>query len=182
MSDILAVFGILFLLGTAYPGLLLFCWLLFPTLTERARQRIAAHPQRSFWTGLGLAVVLLIPTLVLLSLPSGMMQGLGWIIILLELAFSGLGAAGLAREIGSRLAAQSSGALTPAGSFLRGAVALELAAIFPLIGWLVVFPAATLASFGAAAYAFATRKRAAAVPAPASDTSLVKIPANEALS
>jgi hypothetical protein len=167
MSDILAVFGILILLGIAYPGLLLFCWLLFPSLTERAREQIATRPQRSFWSGLGLAILLLLPTMLLLSLPSGVMKGLGWILILVELACSGLGAVGLAREIGNRLAKNSAGSMSLVNSFVRGAAALELAVIFPLIGWVFIFPITTLTSLGAAFYAFTTRKRSAPVPAPA---------------
>jgi hypothetical protein len=131
----------------------------------------------------GLALLLLVPSLILFSLPSGVMQGLGWILILLELAFSSLGAAGLAREIGSRLALQSTGSMPAAGSFLRGAVALELAVIFPLVGWLVVFPIATLASFGAAFSALHPHKQLVSAPVfSANDSADVKVPTHDALS
>ena len=39
MSDILAIFGILFFLGLSYPGLLLTWKLLFPELVDRAQVR-----------------------------------------------------------------------------------------------------------------------------------------------
>ena len=34
------------------------------------------------------------------------------------------------------------------GAFLRGAAVIELATIFPVIGWLLVFPVATLTALG----------------------------------
>jgi hypothetical protein len=39
--------------------------------------------------------------------------------------------------------------LSPSGAFIRGAVALELAAIFPIVGWFLVIPFVLLAGFGA---------------------------------
>jgi hypothetical protein len=47
------------------------------------------------------------------------------------------------------LRVHAAASLTPAGAFVRGAVALELAAVFPIVGWFLVIPAVLLAGFGA---------------------------------
>jgi len=43
--------------------------------------------------------------------------------------------------------------LTPAGAFVRGAIALELAAVFPFIGWFLLIPLTIVTSLGATAFA-----------------------------
>lgn len=172
MSDILAVFGILLILGVAYPGLLLMNWLALPTLTGRAREQVARHPVRSFWSGLGFSLLLVLPVVIFLSLPSGLSKGMGWILILGAVSFSSIGAAGLVLELSTRLDMSAPGEppigkpTSKLGSFVRAAVVLELASVFPLIGWLVVLPLATLTCFGAAIVAVISRKRTAAAPSP----------------
>lgn len=151
MADISAIFFILLIIGVSYPALLTAWWLLFPSTVERARVRLDRTPWQSFWLGGVVLAALLIPTVILLALPFGPAKFLGWILIALTLAFSGLGAAGLAARFGEQV-----GRLSPAsglGAFVRGAVILELASFFPVIGWFIFFPLATVATLGAAAFA-----------------------------
>ena len=151
MADISAIFFILLIIGVAYPALLTAWWLLFPSTVERARVRLDRTPWQSFWLGGVVLATLLIPTVILLALPFGPAKFLGWILIALTLAFSGLGAAGLAARFGEQV-----GRLSPVsglGAFVRGAVILELASFFPVIGWFIFFPLATVATLGAAAFA-----------------------------
>ena len=96
MADISAIFFILLIIGISYPALLTAWWLLFPSTVERARLRLDRTPWQSFWLGGVVLAALLIPTVILLALPFGPAKFLGWILIALTLAFSGLGAAGLA--------------------------------------------------------------------------------------
>jgi hypothetical protein len=151
MADITAIFFILLVIGAAYPALLAAWWLLFPSTVERARLRLERTPWQSFWLGGVVLAVSVIPIVILFALPAGAAKLFGWILIALLLASSGLGAAGLAARLGERLGRASS--LSAAGAFVRGAVVLELAAFFPVIGWLIFLPLSTVACLGASAFA-----------------------------
>ncbi len=152
MADISAVFGILLSLGIAFPGTLATLWLLFPATVERARLRLEATPWQCFWLGGVTTAVVIIPVVVLLALPFGPAKFIGWTVITIVLAVSNLGAAGLAAKMGERLASRSDGT-SAAAAFVRGAVALELAMIFPVFGWAFVLPLAVVISIGATGFA-----------------------------
>ncbi len=149
MADVYAVFGTLLALGIAFPGMLMAWWLLFPGVVGRAGARAAGDPWRCLGVGLLGAIGLSIPIGVLLALPFGPAKFLGFMLLLLVLTAASLGAAGIAAQMGERLGDRVGGAATGPGAFLRGAVALELAAAFPFIGWFILIPLAILASLGA---------------------------------
>ncbi len=153
MADISAIFGILLIVGLAFPGLLTTLWLLLPATVERARVRLDRTPWRCLWLGGVILAMSLIPSVILIALPWGPAKLAGWAVITFMLAFAGLGAAGLALKMSGHLANQSSGALTSASAFVRGAVALELAAVFPIIGWFILAPLTAVVSLGAATFA-----------------------------
>jgi uncharacterized protein involved in cysteine biosynthesis len=152
MANITAVFGILFILGVAFPGLLTAWWLLFPATVERARLRLDRTPWRCFWLGGVLTAILVVPIIGLLALPFGPAKFMGWALVAVTLTVSALGAAGLAAKMGERLAARA-GNVSLAGAFLRGAVALELAAAFPVVGWFIFIPLVIVTALGATAFA-----------------------------
>ncbi len=152
MSDVSAIFGILLTLGIAFPGMLTAWWTLFPGVVDRAYQRLEATPWKAFWLGLGVAVLVALPILVLAALPFGPAKFMGWSLLAAVLAVAGIGAAGLVAKMAMVLA-QRSNNLSPVGAFVRGAVALELAAVFPIIGWFIIMPLALLVSLGATAFA-----------------------------
>jgi uncharacterized protein involved in cysteine biosynthesis len=151
MADISAIFGILLLVGIAFPGMLTAWWLLFPVTVERARVRFERTPWQSFWFGGVITAVVVIPTVILLALPFGPAKFVGWSIIILVLGFSSLGSAGIAAKMGETLVRRSNA--NPASAFVCGAVALELAVVFPVVGWLVVFPLIVVTALGAAGFA-----------------------------
>jgi len=150
MADMYAIFGSLILLGISYPATLGTWWLLFPDRVERSRLKITEKPRRSLGFGFLAALGAAIPAAVLFALPSQFTQVLGWIWLVLVLGFASLGAAGIAAELGLRLNWKNDGAFLSVGAFLRGALLWELAAVFPLIGWLLVIPLGTLISLGGA--------------------------------
>ncbi len=152
MADVQMIFGVLLLLGIAFPGMLIAWWLLFPATVGRAQNRLVTTPWKSFWLGLGLLFIITIPVGVLLSAGGGVKRFLGWALITVTLTISGIGAAGIAAKMGVLLARRSDD-ISPAAAFMRGAIALELAAIFPLVGWFIVIPLAIVASLGATAFA-----------------------------
>lgn len=156
MADVYAVFGTLLALGIVFPGLLFACWLLFPTAVDRSHVRIRQTPGRTIGVGCGVAGLTALPILILLGLPYGPAKFAGAVLIALTLAFACVGAAGLVSTMALRLAGED-GRHTSAGSFLQAAVALELAAAFPIIGWFVVIPLSLITSLGAATFALFRR-------------------------
>jgi hypothetical protein len=115
----------------------------------------------------GIAIAVLIPILILLNMAFGPAKFLGWAFLALLLLFSSLGAAGLAGRMGRELIRRSGDTLSPTAGFVRGAVVLELASVFPVLGWFLVIPLSTLAALGASAYALLHRlPKAAASESP----------------
>lgn len=148
MADVFAAFGTLLALGIALPGLLLTWQLLLPNVVQRAEQRLEANPWRCFWAGLVLLGLALIPLAILFNIP-GPGQALGFATTFLLMTVASLGAAGLARLMGQRL--QKEGvSVSISGATIRGAVAMALAAIFPVIGWFIFIPLTLIITFGAA--------------------------------
>ncbi len=153
MADVYAVFGTLLALGIAFPGLLTGSWLLFPGAVGRARARIGATPLRSFFFGVAAVILTAIVVVLLNAMPLGITKLAGTSIILAAFGVATLGAAAIAAEMGDRLREQGPASISPAGAFVRGAVALELAAVFPIVGWFLVIPGVLLASYGAGVFA-----------------------------
>ncbi len=151
MADISAIFFILLLIGIAFPAMLTALWLLFPALISRAQTRVEKTPMQTFWMGLVLIVAVTIPIIILLALPFGPAKFFGWILLGASLAISSIGSAGIAAHLGARLSKHTS--VTPLSGFIRGTVILELAAFFPLIGWLFVWIPALIVAFGATGFA-----------------------------
>ena len=152
MADISALFGILVSLGIGFPGMLTALWLLFPATIERARLRLEQTPWRCFWLGGVMTAVAVVPIVILLALPLGPAKFLGWTLITALLALSCIGCAGIAAKMGDRLASQSTSS-SPAGAFVRGAVALELALGFPVFGWVFILPLTIVTALGATGFA-----------------------------
>ena len=151
MADVYAVFGTLLALGIAFPGMLVAWWLLFPRVVARASGCLDRSPWSCLGIGLGLAVAVAVLAGILSAVPLGLFKFFGLLLTVLALGLASLGAAGVAALLGSRLSERAGGGHSPFTGFLRGALALELAAAFPFIGWLLTIPVVTLVSLGAAA-------------------------------
>ena len=152
MADISAIFFILLILGIAFPAVLTTWWLLFPSIVARAQTRVEQTLTRTFWLGLVVLIALAIPIVILLAMPFGPAKFLGWVLLAVSLGLSSIGSAGIAAHLANRLAQQSQ--ITSLGAFVRGTVVLELAAFFPIIGWLFLWPFLLITAFGATAFAF----------------------------
>ena len=152
MADISAIFFILLILGVAYPAMLAAWWLLFPKLIQRAQTRVEKSLGATFWLGLVVVIALVIPIVILFALPLGPAKSLAWILLGSSLVFSSIGSAGIAAHLGERMN-QTGNNYSPLSAFVRGALILELAAFFPLIGWLFVWIPLLITSFGATAFA-----------------------------
>ena len=151
MADISAIFFLLLIFGIAFPAMLTAWWLLFPNLIARAQTRIAQSLASSFWLGLVFVILLAVPIVILLALPFGPAKFFGWIFLGASLALSSVGSAGIAAYLGERLTSHSH--VSPLSGFIRGAVILELAAFFPVLGWLFVWIPMLVIAFGATGFA-----------------------------
>lgn len=174
MSDVTAIFGILLSLGIVFPGFLTAWWLLFPAAVERARVRLERTPWQCFWLGGVAMAVVVIPTTVLIALPFGPAKLVGWVGVAASLSLASLGAAGIVALMAGRLQAQSR--LSPAAAYVRAAVALELAAALPFIGWLVVMPLAIVVSLGAIVFALLRWQPAPATQRAPAPTATLDVP------
>jgi hypothetical protein len=153
MSDITMLFGLYFILGLGLTGLLTTWWLLFPGRVAAAHARVARTPGRTFAMGLAGITGSAVPILILFSLPGGPASMMGAILTVLVLTFATLGSAGIASVMAERLSARSEPAMSAPAAYLRGVVALELAAAVPILGWVVFVPIALVFSMGAAIFA-----------------------------
>ncbi len=163
MADISAIFATLLALGIAFPGMLTAWWLLFPQTVRRAQLRFTRTPGRCFALGLLTLLFLAVPLALLFAIP-GPGQLVASVLLFALLGIATIGAAGIAAVMGERLATRAGGALSPLAAFLRGAIALELAAAFPLVGWFIFIPVAIVISLGATT--FALLRWVPAMPAP----------------
>ncbi len=152
MADISAIFFILLIISIAFPSMLAAWWLLFPSLIARAQIRVEKSSARSFWVGLVIVIAVSIPTVILMALPIGPAKFLGWILLAASFAFSSIGSAGIAAHLGERMK-NAGNNYTPLSAFLRGAVILELATFFPVLGWFFIWPVALVTAFGATGFA-----------------------------
>ena len=152
MADISAIFFILLIIGVAFPAMLTAGWLLFPVLISRAHHRIEKTPIQTFWMGLTLVIAVTIPIVILFALPFGPAKFFGWILLAASLTLSSIGSAGIAAHLGARLTHQSN--FSALSGFIRGSVVLELAAFFPILGWIFIWPLMLIMAFGAAGFAF----------------------------
>ena len=150
MADVYAVFGTLLALGIAFPGMLLAYRLLFPKFVDRAQRRVSKGTGGAFGIGFLGALVLAVPVIVLLALPFGPAKFVGGSMLMASLAFASLGAAGVAAAMGVNYRKEAEDDVSSTGAFVRAAVALELAAVFPFLGWFLVIPVTIFVSFGAA--------------------------------
>lgn len=151
MADISSIFFILLIIGVAFPAMLTAWWLLFPAVVERARLRVERTPMQSFWLGLLIVIAVSVPTIILFALPFGPAKFAGWILLAASLALSTVGSAGIAAHLGTRLARHSQ--LSALSGFVRGSIVLELAAFFPVLGWLFIWPLLLIMAFGATGFA-----------------------------
>ena len=168
MADISAIFFILLIVSIAFPAMLTTWWLLFPSIIARAQTRVEKTLVRCFWLGLIVVIAVAIPTILLLALPFGPAKLIGWILLAASLALSSVGSAGIAAHLGEQMK-HSSNNITSLGAFIRGSLLLELAAFFPIFGWLFLWPIALITAFGATCFALLNwMPREKTVPTPES--------------
>ena len=152
IADVLAVATLLAVASIGLPVLLALLTLCAPETVERATQRVATAPWGSLATGLAVFISTMLVAVVMGRILAGPGRLLGVIVLLASASVGTIGAAGLARFLGSAWRGQARLPARMPEAFLGG-VLLEFAAAVPIVGWLVALPAFLLISLGAGAHA-----------------------------
>lgn len=165
----LSIIGILLSL----EGLWLVCRALWPAAVERAAERCERRGVACFFLGL---LVTLIAVFVAIAV--GRRLGapgkiLAYILLFFYLIMTGIGTSGFVTLIGRRLPSPIDAA-QPWRVTVRGGIALELAWLIPLFGWVGILPISLIIGCGASFMGIFTGRgsRSQAVPAPVEITGL----------
>ncbi len=151
-ADVLAVVFTLGGLFVAVPAFQLVVRALWPRVAHQSTLRFARGLGRPFIVGLVVAAPLLAPVLaVTVDVPPVRLLGVTWLGVVLGLGLAGL--TGLSQRVGESLVE----GVEPSGAIVRGAVALELACLVPLLGWFVLLPSLAIAGLGATTLALLGR-------------------------
>ena len=165
LGDVLAVVMGVLAFGTCLWAAQIGTVLLFPQKAQAASDALLQKTGRTL--GMGFVIVLFagVGGLVLLNIPNGLMQFIGWILLIGLLGCACLGASGLALLASQRIR-ERDGRTRPLAALRVGAGILVCAGFLPVVGWLVIFPVSLAASVGAGVAALSSSRRAR-VSAPA---------------
>lgn len=151
MADVyIVVFTVIGIL-ISFPGLAAALNLLLPRATEAAYLRLAHTPGRTFVVGLPVTGLFSLFIIITANINFGPVKAMAFIAALIMMGFGALGAAGMARLMGERIDMISQNG-KPMRNLVLGAVFLELAALFPIIGWFLFLPIASVITIGAASF------------------------------
>lgn len=167
LAQLAALALVLFVSGIGIAALTLVLEALLPRLIRRARTTAEQMPIRSGIVGIVNFAFFALISLAIFSIAqgaedagsngaAGLLRLIGAVIVLFLFAFLALGIAAIARWVGELLA--------PTGSTQRqalsGIIALELAALAPLVGWILVPLIVMLVGYGAIIIALVWRREA----------------------
>jgi hypothetical protein len=127
---------------------------LLPGISQRSQAALLRSPWRAFFIGLANYLFLGAIVLVLVNAGNDLLGLLGLIGLLFLAAVTFLGLPSLARLTGERLAHLRQQEMSPWQHLVWGTVVLELAALLPVLGWVVLAPIIMMLSFGAAVLAW----------------------------
>lgn len=142
LGILLVVLGVL----AATNGLWLFNRALFPDLTEGAGLKMLDSPFKTFFLGLPLLFLTILTVAFLSKLGKGPNELLGLVLLASFIYFSSIAVSGFASSLGEKLGfdGRKPWKLVACGGFV-----LELTFLFPLLGWIVIFPCVTVSGAGA---------------------------------
>ncbi|MCE9582333.1 MAG: hypothetical protein K8T20_07555 [Planctomycetes bacterium] len=162
MSDVASIVFVVLAALIAMPCIALVYGVFLPNFARKAEARVTRNPIATFFTGLVVGGVVFGLAAAMAQGPAGfkflsavIALGGGW------MALSGL--AGIAGRIGHATPSPVDRE-RPWRAMVRGAVILELACLFPIIGWLLIYPIAIVTGIGAATLAIFPASSAQPVP------------------
>lgn len=151
LADTIAIF--LSVLGVlmATNALWLFNQAIWPDHTRKAGELMIESPWKSFFLGVPIVFLTVFLVGVLSKLGKGPAELMILVSISLFFLFASVGVSGYARQIGEKL---SIGGNVSWKQCCFGGVVLELVFLLPILGWVIVFPIATITGCGALLRAF----------------------------
>jgi MFS family permease len=126
---------VLVLIGAGLAALTVLCNTMFPDFVRRARDLAAQRTRRAFLVGLINLLFFGLIALGLLTTRAVALRPLGVVAATIVLTFLVIGAAVVALWVGERLRPNDSSVTR---QVLAGIVTIELAEMYPLVGWIVV--------------------------------------------
>ena len=161
MANVLTVVWLVIAWVVMQSAIQVWTALMLPNPVERARQRLERKPVASLFLGLLFwGVTLLLGTTLLKEGNPGGAQLLGWIVMAPMLASAIIGGAAFAELVGSRIRPrmQNDSRIL---ALVGGALCTTLAALLPVVGWVVFLPIIGFMSIGAGALGLLSRRRVA---------------------
>jgi hypothetical protein len=157
MADVMIwAFGIVgFLL--AQQGLWLLCRALWPDRLAAATERCRGRPVVSFLVGLPVTAAVIAGIALAGNLLGAVGQAAAFALFILFWVYANLGTAAFVTYVGQRLASPADLA-RPWAATVRGGVALELAWLVPIVGWVGLLPASIVLGTGAVTLALLAKK------------------------
>ncbi len=150
IADVYTVFFIVLGILIAFPGTIALLVFGLPKLVERSCQRVEQTPVRCFLLGLPIVGIGGLMAAGLMG-SGGPLAAAGGVIAVSIALVSLVGAAGMSLLIGRRMF--GSAETIPLKPVIMGALAYKLAALFPIIGWIFLFPIEVILTTGAGVFA-----------------------------
>jgi hypothetical protein len=141
----------------AQQGLWLLCRALWPDRLAAATERCRRRPVVSFLVGLPITAAVIAGIAVAGNALGAVGQAAAFAGFILFWVYANLGTAAFATYLGQRLASPADLA-RPWAATIRGGVALELAWLVPIVGWIGLLPASIVMGTGAVTLAMFARK------------------------
>ena len=160
LAQVQAVVALIAALILSWAALLMAVALTLPEQTNRAEDILETQPKKCFGVGLGMAVAL-IAGLFTLRIPG--VQLFGILFLLTLAAVFVVGAAGLAKLMGSRIAELSGWKGNSFSNLAKGSLVYSAAMLFPLIGWYLFLPLSMLGAMGAGLLAVWPKRKTAPI-------------------
>jgi hypothetical protein len=113
---------------------------LFPVLAERARGQLARSLPATLGAGIGLSLLVMIPAIVMINIPNGVVKFGGAVLAVGFIAIALLGLAPLAMHVGSRGDTSPNANTVRWTTVARGAAIIALTWMLPFVGWFVALP------------------------------------------
>lgn len=161
IGDVFAAVSIIIGLGLSGWALLVGLALIFTQFAAQAQGHLENAPGAAFGTGLALVATIGVGAVALLNAPNGLLKLVGWLLLLVLIVLSALGAGGLALLLNHRIRGMEP-ELSPFRALCRGAALLALAGLMPVLGWFVVTPLVIITALGASIRTLWQARRAVA--------------------
>lgn len=164
IADVYTVFFIVLGILLAFPGTIALIVFGLPSLAQRSRDRVEQTPVKCFMLGLPIVGIGGVMGAGLMG-SGGPVAAAGAVIAVIIFLLSLAGAAGMSLLIGQRMFGTAE--TIPLKPVIMGALAYKLASLFPIVGWLFLFPIQLILTTGAGVFALLRWVPAASAPPPA---------------